>query len=274
MVLKQQSNSLQEGPRCNPFAANGRGWSKGGCTHDSEENHRALLPTLCLPWTGFQAQGLPAHAWDTPGPTQQPSPSLARDAALPSTAGHEAPRAPHQTKDQGSCWTARSFPPWGWPWGMFCLLVRAGPCGLQPLAQQALSLQMVAGVDFGMLHLKLRGQKGQEEHRVTNVMLKQQLQAPGLILLLKLEELRTECAAQLFEKCPANYVLHANGERAWRHWERVTSGYKVKCVWQQMCKSWNFTAIHDGWRSQTTSTEKLTPTEGKLSAGRHKQHPG
>lgn len=64
---------------------------------------------------------------------------------------------------------------------MCCLLVRAGPCGLQPLAQQALSLQMVAGVDFGMLHLKLRGQKGQEEHRVTNVMLKQQLQAPGLI---------------------------------------------------------------------------------------------
>lgn len=40
---------------------------------------------------------------------------------------------------------------------------------------------MVAGVDFGMLHLKLRGQKGQEEHRVNNVMLKQQLQAPGLI---------------------------------------------------------------------------------------------
>lgn len=49
------------------------------------------------------------------------------------------------------------------------------------LAQQALSLQMEAGVGFGMLHLKLRGQKGQEEHRVINIMLKQQLQAPGLI---------------------------------------------------------------------------------------------
>lgn len=36
-----------------------------------------------------------------------------------------------------------------------------------------------------------------------------------------------------------------------------------------MCKSWNLTAIHDGWRSQTTYKEKLTPTEGKLGAGRH-----
>lgn len=36
-----------------------------------------------------------------------------------------------------------------------------------------------------------------------------------------------------------------------------------------MCKSWNLTAIHDGWRSQTTYTEKLTLTEGKLGAGRH-----
>lgn len=40
---------------------------------------------------------------------------------------------------------------------------------------------MVAGVDFGMLHVKLRGQKVQEEHRVNNVRLKQQLQAPGLV---------------------------------------------------------------------------------------------
>lgn len=39
------------------------------------------------------------------------------------------------------------------------------------LAQEALLLQMVAGVGFGMLHLKLRRQKGQEERRVTNVML-------------------------------------------------------------------------------------------------------
>lgn len=133
MVLKQQSNSLQEGPRCNPFAANGRGWSKGGCTHDSEENHRALLPSCmpvpCLPWAGFQAQGLPAHPWTPPVPTQQPSPSLARDAALPTPAGDEAPLAPHQTKDQGSCWTAGSFPlpPWGWPLAMCCFLVKGRP---------------------------------------------------------------------------------------------------------------------------------------------------
>lgn len=65
---------------------------------------------------------------------------------------------------------------------------------------------MVAGVDFGMLHLKLRRQKGQEEHRVTNVMLKQQLQAPGLIFTAETGGVRTECAAQLFEKCPE--IMH------------------------------------------------------------------
>lgn len=73
----------------------------------------------------------------------------------------------------------------------------------------------------------------------------------------------------MFEKCPGNYVSHANGERAWRHWERVTSSYKVKRVLQHMCKSWNLTANHDGWRSQTTYIVKPTSTEGKLSAGRH-----
>lgn len=70
MVLKQQSNSLQEGPRCNPFTANGTGWSKGGCTHDTEENCRALLPSCApaprLPRAGFQAQGLLAHPRGAP----------------------------------------------------------------------------------------------------------------------------------------------------------------------------------------------------------------
>lgn len=115
-----------------------------------------------------------------PVPTQQPSPSSARDAALPTTAGAEAPLAPHHTKDWGSCRTARSFlaPTVGLALGhvLFPSLGQAhGACST--LAQQALSLQMVTGVGFGMLHLKLRGQKGQEEHRVTNVMLKQQLQS-------------------------------------------------------------------------------------------------
>lgn len=78
MVLKQQSNSLQEGPRCNPFTANGTGWSKGGCTRDTEEIRRALLPSCApaprLPQAGFQAQGPLAHSCGTAlVPAQQPA---------------------------------------------------------------------------------------------------------------------------------------------------------------------------------------------------------
>lgn len=79
MVLKQQSNSLQEGPR-NPFTANGTGWSKGGCTHDLEEKRKALLPSCTLaprlPGLAFQAQVLPipaGHLRPPPVPTWQPA---------------------------------------------------------------------------------------------------------------------------------------------------------------------------------------------------------
>lgn len=91
---------------------------------------------------------------------------------MPTTASDEAPLAPHQTKDQGSCRMAGSFPapPVGLAlWHVLFPSLGQAHVACSTLAQQALSLQMVAGVGFGMLHLKLRGQKGQEEHRVTNV---------------------------------------------------------------------------------------------------------
>lgn len=132
MVLKQQSNSLQEGPRCNPFTANGTGWSKGGCTHDTEENRRALLPSCApaprLPQAGFRHKDrLPTPAgqpW-SPHSSLQPSPSLAGDAALPTATCDEAPLAPRQAKDRGSASRTgvSRLPPRGWPCGMCCFLV-------------------------------------------------------------------------------------------------------------------------------------------------------
>lgn len=138
MVLKQ-SNSLQEGPRCNPFAANGRGWSKGGCTHDSRGKPQGTAAQLCassvpsLGWLSGTRTTCPSLG-TPPVPTQQPSRSLARDAALPTTASDEAPLAPHQTKDQGSCRTAGSFPapPVGLAlWHVLFPSLEAGPCGPQ-----------------------------------------------------------------------------------------------------------------------------------------------
>lgn len=132
MVLKQQSNSLQEGPRCNPFAANGRGWSKGGCTHDSEENHRHCCPAVpapCLPWADFRHKDhLPI-----PGPPRSHTAAVTLPGQGRSLAHHsrdEAPLAPHQTKDQGSC---RSFllPPGAGPGACAVSWFRAGPRGPQ-----------------------------------------------------------------------------------------------------------------------------------------------
>lgn len=170
MVLKQ-SNSLQEGPRCNPFAANGRGWSKGGCTHDSEENHRALLPSCvpapCLPWAGFQAQGLLAHPWGHPrsphGSHHAPWPGTQPCPPRPAMRLRLLRTRPKTRAAAGQPGASR-LSPWGWPCGMCCFLVqRQAHVARSTLAQQALSLPMVAGVGFGMLHLKVRGQKGQEE---------------------------------------------------------------------------------------------------------------
>lgn len=81
MVLKQQSNSLQEGPPAViPSDANGAGWSKGGCTQDTEESHRALLPGRAL----------------SPGWLTAPCGELLR--------------APRQVKGKGSCLRDGSAP--------------------------------------------------------------------------------------------------------------------------------------------------------------------
>lgn len=40
MVLKQQSNSLQEGPPVIPSHMNGTGWSQGSCTHNREKDQQ------------------------------------------------------------------------------------------------------------------------------------------------------------------------------------------------------------------------------------------
>lgn len=72
----------------------------------TDENYRALLPSclpaLCLPWAGFQAQGLPAHPCC---PHTAAVTLLGQGRSLAHHGRNEAPLAPHQTKDQGSCWT-------------------------------------------------------------------------------------------------------------------------------------------------------------------------
>lgn len=106
MVLKQQSNSLQEGPR-NPFTANGTGWHKGGCTHDLEENRRALLPSCTLaprlPWAGFSGTRT-AHPRRAPSATSGPH-MAARNHHPPWLGTQLCPPqlALHQAKDKGSC---------------------------------------------------------------------------------------------------------------------------------------------------------------------------
>lgn len=102
----------------------------------------AVCQLCAFPGLAFRHKDYLPIPGTPPVPPQQPSPSLARDAALPTAAGDEAPLAPHQTKDQGSCWTARSFPAatLGLALGhvLFPSLGQAH-VACSPLAQQALS---------------------------------------------------------------------------------------------------------------------------------------
>lgn len=109
MVRKQQSNSLQEGPCCNPFTANGTGWSKRGCTHNRKTAGRccpaARQPCAFRGLAFSHKDRLPIAVGhpQSPHSSLQLPPSLARDAGLPTATCDEAALALCQAKDKGSC---------------------------------------------------------------------------------------------------------------------------------------------------------------------------
>ena len=165
-VLKQQSNSLQEGPRCNPFTANGTGWSKGGCTHDTEENRRALLPVPSPGWLSGTRTACPSP-WGTPSPrtaacSHHPPWPGTQPCPLQPAMRLRLLRARPKTRAAASRIGVSRLPPRGWPWGTCRFLVYgsyvwpAAPWNNRPFHSR-----WWLGLSLGRFaFLKLSGQKG------------------------------------------------------------------------------------------------------------------
>lgn len=78
-----------------------------------EEIRRALRRPRAFPRLAFRHKDrlpIPVGQPWSPHSSLRPSPSLAGDAALPTASCDEAPLAPRQAKDKGSCQTDRGFP--------------------------------------------------------------------------------------------------------------------------------------------------------------------